>query len=105
MKKIILTMIAVIGLGIATNAQNNFRGEPSLCYNTEKITFYSDFSFKMWDDGVMVLNGTYMYDKGKGVINLILSNGNELQMTRVYVDQNGFIQQAKFRDYWYNKCR
>ena len=96
-------LVALIGFSFAANA-NNFRGEPSLCYNKEKITFYSDFTFKMWDDGVLALRGTYEYDKGKRVINLTLSNGSELQMTQVVVDQYGALQRAQFRSYWYNKC-
>jgi len=105
MKKILLILVAIIGIGFAVNAQNSFRGEPSLCYNKEKITFYSNFSFKMWDDGVMALSGTYQYDKGKQVINLILNNGGELQITRVNVDQYGILRYATFRNYVYNECR
>jgi len=99
----LVLLVALIGISFFVNAQDRFRGEPSLCYYEEKITFYNDFTFKLWENGVLVLSGTYKYNKAKGVIDCTTRNGDEFQMKSV-VEQHGVLQRATFRGYFWNHC-
>lgn len=104
MKKLLVVLLAVLGLTLNANALS-FRSTQSVCNGTEQIIFYSNGNFTMFDDGVKALSGTYTIDRttGTSVIVLFLEGDNEIRVT--YTPSNtGGIRSMTFRGTRYSPC-
>jgi len=121
MKKILVILVAVVGLGLSANAQNIvFRFKHDICAEIdngrtkERIIFEKDGTFKLYRDNVLFATGLYHYEKSGKKITLkggALENSYtsdlinfEVLLTRVDV-VGGKVTFAIFNSVFYETCQ